>query len=421
MAKPSLATKAFCRAGQSAYFLDDTSGAVTNFTQARELATTRIDKRDAQWGLFLAAVEQEDEAADALLADFETLCQSDPEDVLRLQNGRLHFGMRIGSAYHGLAGAEAAAAVAEKATDPVIRISFWHVYAGALRVSASYYEALGASDIALREADAFGLNFARAHIHLTRSAIYTGLGRYADAFALLSDVAAFARQTGDVYLQMNERALRCRAHLLDRDIGSAAIAVDGPFTRMTSSGQYSEILSLRALIRGMTEGRQEALALLEEARTVSKENEAVALNTCVEALLQLERDKVSLTAFASAFATYASKGVLDPFVLAFRLEPRLTQAVNRMPQLRSHLGGLLARLDTTDGAVRRLDSPLGSETLTPREREVFALVGQGKTNREIAKALFLADTTVKVHVRHILRKLGVRTRTEAAIQAVKKR
>ena len=49
------------------------------------------------------------------------------------------------------------------------------------------------------------------------------------------------------------------------------------------------------------------------------------------------------------------------------------------------------------------------------------MIGQGKTNREIAKALFIAETTVKVHVRHILRKLGVRTRTEAAIQAVKKR
>ena len=142
MTKPALATKAFCQAGQGAYFLDDTSSAVTNFAKARELATTRIDRRDAQWGLFLAAVEQEDEAAEALLAEFETLCRSDPEDVLRLHNGRIHFGMRIWSNYLGLAGAEAAAAVAEGATDPVIRMSFWHIYAGALRLSAAYDEAL---------------------------------------------------------------------------------------------------------------------------------------------------------------------------------------------------------------------------------------------------------------------------------------
>ena len=421
MTKPALATKAFCRAGQGAYFLDDTSSAVTNFAKARELATTRIDRRDAQWGLFLAAVEQEDEAAEALLAEFETLCRSDPEDVLRLHNGRIHFGMRIGSNYLGLAGAEAAAAVAEGATDPVIRMSFWHIYAGALRLSAAYDEALVVSDIALREADAFDLTFARAHVHLTRAAIYTGLGRYADAVALLRDVAGVARQTGDIFLQMSERSLRCRAHLLDRDVGSAAEAVDGAFTQRTSSGQYSEILALRALIHGMTEETSEAMSLLEEARKTSRENEAISLTACVSALLELDRESVSLDSFASAFSKYASKGVLDPFVLAFRLEPRLTQALNRMPQPRRQLRELFARLEMPDRTGHRLASPLGSETLTPREREVFALIGQGKTNREIAKALFIAETTVKVHVGHVLRKLGVRTRTEAAIQAVKRR
>jgi LuxR family maltose regulon positive regulatory protein len=421
MRQPSLATKAFCRAGQGAYFLDDTSSAVTNFAKALDLASTRIDKRDAQWGMFLAAVEQEDEAAEAFLAEFQILCRSDPEDVLRLQNGRLHFGMRIGSNYRGLAGVEAAAAVAEAASDPVVRLSFWHVYAGALRLSATYDEALAVSDIALREADEFDLTFARAHVYLTRSAIYTGLGRYADALALLSDVAAVARQTGDTFLQMNERALRCRANLLDRDIESAAEAVDGPFTQMTSSGQYSEILALRALIRGMTEDATEAVILLDEARTASRENEATSLSVCVEALLELDQENLSIDSFAAAFSKYASKGVLDPFVFACRLEPRLAQLLNRIPKSRRQLGQLLARLAMTDSTTHRLASLLGSETLTPREREVFALIGQGKTNREIAKALFLAESTVKVHVRHILRKLGVRTRTEAAIQAVKRR
>ena len=316
MAKPSLATKAYCRAGQSAYFCDDLASAVTNFTKARELATTQIDKRDAQWGLFLAAVEQEDDAAESLLADLEALGRSYPEDVLRLQNGRLHFGMRMGSAYRGLAGAEAAAAVAREATDPVIRISFWHVYAGALRVSAAYDEALAVSDIALREAESFDLTFARAHAYLTRSAIYTGLGRYTDAFALLSAVEIVARQTADAYLQMNERALRCRAHLLNRDVASAAAAVDGPFTQLTSSGQYSEILSLRALIGGMTGDTREAIHMLEEAREVSRENEAIALNTCVAALLDLDRETL-VYFLASAFAEYSSKGILDPFVLTF--------------------------------------------------------------------------------------------------------
>jgi two-component system, NarL family, nitrate/nitrite response regulator NarL len=54
-------------------------------------------------------------------------------------------------------------------------------------------------------------------------------------------------------------------------------------------------------------------------------------------------------------------------------------------------------------------------SLSKREQEVFELLGQGMTNREIASALYISEVTVKVHVRHILKKLGVRSRTEAAL------
>jgi DNA-binding NarL/FixJ family response regulator len=54
-------------------------------------------------------------------------------------------------------------------------------------------------------------------------------------------------------------------------------------------------------------------------------------------------------------------------------------------------------------------------SLSRREREVYELVAAGRTNKEIAAALFISEVTVKVHVRHILGKLGVRSRTEAAV------
>jgi DNA-binding NarL/FixJ family response regulator len=56
--------------------------------------------------------------------------------------------------------------------------------------------------------------------------------------------------------------------------------------------------------------------------------------------------------------------------------------------------------------------------LTPREREVLGLVSQGLTNKEIASALFVSEATAKVHVRHIFEKLGVRSRTEAALRVM---
>ncbi|HEY7618897.1 MAG TPA: AAA family ATPase [Solirubrobacteraceae bacterium] len=60
------------------------------------------------------------------------------------------------------------------------------------------------------------------------------------------------------------------------------------------------------------------------------------------------------------------------------------------------------------------EDPFG---LTPRERQVLALVAEGRTNREIGEALFMAEKTASVHVSRILSKLDVRSRTEAAAVA----
>jgi DNA-binding CsgD family transcriptional regulator len=57
------------------------------------------------------------------------------------------------------------------------------------------------------------------------------------------------------------------------------------------------------------------------------------------------------------------------------------------------------------------------DTLTAREREVLALVATGRTNRQIARALFISEKTVSVHVSNMLAKLNARSRTEAAALA----
>jgi two-component system, NarL family, response regulator LiaR len=69
--------------------------------------------------------------------------------------------------------------------------------------------------------------------------------------------------------------------------------------------------------------------------------------------------------------------------------------------------------------MREIRTPESPEKLTERETDVLRLLASGKTNKEIALALHVSETTVKSHVSSILSKLGVPSRTQAALYAVK--
>jgi two-component system nitrate/nitrite response regulator NarL len=57
-------------------------------------------------------------------------------------------------------------------------------------------------------------------------------------------------------------------------------------------------------------------------------------------------------------------------------------------------------------------------SLSPREREILVQLARGASNKEIARALAVAESTVKIHVQHILRKLGLASRVQAAVWAI---
>jgi len=71
------------------------------------------------------------------------------------------------------------------------------------------------------------------------------------------------------------------------------------------------------------------------------------------------------------------------------------------------------------GAEQAADSDLGG--LTPQQVKILALLGQGLTNREIADRLTLSEKTVKNHITHLLARLGVQRRTQAALIAARLR
>jgi DNA-binding CsgD family transcriptional regulator len=125
------------------------------------------------------------------------------------------------------------------------------------------------------------------------------------------------------------------------------------------------------------------------------------------------RYEVALTQFAAAAACADSQpdlAVLDAraALLGFETLGASGDADQAVSFLRS-LG---------DAAVRC--GPKGWPGLTQREREVLGLLGEGLSNPEIAERLFLSRKTVEHHVAHVLSKLGVRTRAQAAAEAVRR-
>lgn len=94
-----------------------------------------------------------------------------------------------------------------------------------------------------------------------------------------------------------------------------------------------------------------------------------------------------------------SPDMMTKFVTAFR------------PKSQVHQEGrlnLVLQPVSEDGSI---------ETLSPREREILSLVAQGESNKGIARVLDIAETTVKVHIQHIFRKLNLTSRVQAAVFA----
>ena len=96
------------------------------------------------------------------------------------------------------------------------------------------------------------------------------------------------------------------------------------------------------------------------------------------------------------------------------------------PEMMTKLVSAFRTLPAADSAPAPLEpatEPGGAsetmQTLSPREREILALIARGDSNKLIARELDIAETTVKIHVQHILRKLGLTSRVQAAVFATK--
>ncbi len=92
----------------------------------------------------------------------------------------------------------------------------------------------------------------------------------------------------------------------------------------------------------------------------------------------------------------------------------IDETLNGRTAISDRLNGLLARAIREEAAAKQRDAA----TLTDREREILQGLAQGLSNKLVARSLEITEATVKVHVKNLLKKLGFRSRLEAAVWAV---
>jgi two-component system nitrate/nitrite response regulator NarL len=208
-----------------------------------------------------------------------------------------------------------------------------------------------------------------------------------------------------------KRLLVVHAHNLLRRGLLALLARDGSLELVGESGQADDALRKAAalqpqlvLLESPLPGGH-GLALIDRLKHAAPRSRVVLLTDDE----QEEHVHAALQAGADGYVLKSSE--LEALLGALHRVAEGLPAVS--PQLLGKLGPSLQPLAgsfETGGRARH-------SALSPREQDVLRHIVRGASNKEIARRLDIAETTVKIHVQHILRKLGVSSRVQAAVAA----
>lgn len=409
--------RALIRAGQCAQFDDRPSDALAYQNRARARAISVPDQWDATWGSFVACLLLESDEIGVHLAALSLLPNITIDHVLRLKGAAYNHAQLAGGLVPVMEDIRAVWPLVRRSSDPVIASSFLNACAFGHVQVAQYDIAQAAADEELALGEELGLPFVRPHALCNLARAELGQHRYAEAEAHVSEVHAEAHRLGDVHNKMEACVIRACSSIFRGDYDSAIAATENHWERLPIPAQVGEYLAVRALALACGGSVRRARETLARSSKATERLAVTTMNAFTEVIISINSGADDIEASASrAIESMRYSGVADSLVIAYRGSPALLAVVRSMAEANTdthrELEAIIQRAG--DGA-RPGPVPPGEDMLTPREREVYGLLAKGYSNREIAEELFISVVTAKVHVRQILKKLGVRSRTHAAI------
>jgi DNA-binding CsgD family transcriptional regulator/tetratricopeptide (TPR) repeat protein len=409
-----LRSRASAIMGHSHFLLASYDDAEAAFSNARAEALEVRDVAEAIHGLALAKIFGEREGSEPVISALADLRRESPTHLTRYATAELN-RRRFDEGLSLPLGVDEAIHTLPRVDDPRARTSFTYSVSYAFALRADYDEAQEFVRLFLNDVRAFDLEFALPYANWTAAMIALGLRRFGDAERLLQSVEDSAKHAHDERQAVNARSLRARLLLQVGQPAAALEQVRGNVNLRMMPSWLGEYLGTRALVLACLGRPKHSHEAAEQAIATSR---AAEVRLLAASALAVNAAKVVDAPPVSLLITEATElGVWDPVVCALRTSPELARAVAAdgafRPTLadiyrRSHDHALARRAGFRTRAIR---SP--GEVLSPREREVLGLIALGLRNQEISAALFIANSTTKVHVGHILEKLGVRTRAEA--------
>jgi len=411
-----LTSRAYARAGHSACLTGHLESASSLLARALENALNDQDVREALWCQFLCAAEREKPEARALLDQFAEAVDRQAGDLMRIETGEIHLAIR------GLREISpdllARIHLADHVDDCLSESSFLNGWMMLAVYFGHYGQVLEMATRQRALIDNYRLDFVLPYLHLREATAYRGQRRFRDCRVALDRADAASTEHHDGGLMPSLVIARALAELQQ---GRPTVALEllerEPSVRLSPSwaGEY---LASRALAHAAAGHEESALAEARSADSMTVAVEARSLSAFARAIVNCQRESPEERAsVGEAYAQAESSHNVDGLVCAYRAYPPLLERIWRYSKQKAFLleaverarDGSLARAAKLPVSIKRR----AAGALTPREEEILELVRQGLTNAEIAQSLYLSISTVKLHIHHILKKLGVRTRTEA--------